>query len=83
MVQEHQPSPTNNMSQTKPAADLVQKFSEGAAKEAGKETVKYVAENPDTQVQLNVAEEKAEQGYEDTKAQVQGMWAKYCSCLTG
>jgi len=57
--------------QTKPATDLVQKYSEGAAKEAGKQTMKYVAENPDTQVQLNEAEEKAQQGYEDAKAQAQ------------
>jgi len=83
MVQEHQPAPTNGMSQTKPAANLVQKYSEGAAKEAGKQTTEYVAQNPDTQVQLNEAEQKAQQGYEDAKAQAQGMWAKYCSCLTG
>lgn len=46
-------------------------FSQGAAKEAGKETVKYIAQNPDTTQQLNDAEAKAQQGYEDAKTQAQ------------
>ncbi|KIM82533.1 hypothetical protein PILCRDRAFT_820392 [Piloderma croceum F 1598] len=80
MVQEQQPSASHQMSH-KPTEGLVSSYSQGAAKEAGKETVKYVAENPMTQQQLSDAEAKAQQGYEDAKQQAQGMWAKYCGCL--
>jgi hypothetical protein len=60
----------------KPTEGLVSSYSQGAAKEAGKETVKYVAENPMTQQQLSDAEAKAQQGYEDAKQQAQ-------VCLSG
>ena len=55
----------------RPTEGLVSSYSQGAAKEAGKETVKYVAENPMTQQQLSDAEAKAQQGYDDAKQKAQ------------
>jgi hypothetical protein len=55
----------------KPTDGVVHSYSEGAAKEAGKQTVKYVAENPDTTQHLDDVEAKAQQGYDDAKAQAQ------------
>ena len=40
-------------------------------KEAGKETVKYITENPDTTQHLDDVEAKAQKGYDDAKAQAQ------------
>jgi hypothetical protein len=60
----------------RPTEGLVSSYSQGAAKEAGKETVKYVAENPMTQQQLSDAEAKAQQGYDDAKQKAQ-------VCLSG
>jgi two-component SAPR family response regulator len=54
-----------------PKPGVVESYSQGAAKEAGKQTVDYVANNPDTQQQLNDAEDKVKQGVEDAKQKAQ------------
>lgn len=51
----------------KPAESLAYKYSEAAAKEAGKETVKY-ASDPNNQQQF---ENEAQQKYDDAKAQAE------------
>lgn len=45
------------------------KYSEGAAKEAGKETVKFASDNRDVQSELDDAKAKAQQQYDDAKAE--------------
>jgi len=80
MVQGTQPTATHGMS-TKPTDSHIDAYTKGAAKQAGKETVKYVSENPDAQQQLADAEAKAQQDLDDAKQQAQGMWVKYCGCL--
>ncbi|KIM36146.1 hypothetical protein M413DRAFT_449351 [Hebeloma cylindrosporum] len=52
-------------------------YVKGLAKEGGKETAAYEAEHGQQQVQ------DAQQQVDDAKAQAQGMWAKYCGCLSG
>ncbi|KAF8639213.1 hypothetical protein AX17_001698 [Amanita inopinata Kibby_2008] len=53
---------------------LGKQFSEGAAKEAGKEAVQH-ATDPGVTDQVN-------HQMDDAKAQAQGLWAKYCGCFS-
>jgi len=82
MVHETQPAAHHEMSH-KPKEGFVEKYSEKAAEEAGKETVKYLKKNgPPSEQQIDDAEAKAQQEYDNAKQQAEGMWAKYCGCLS-
>jgi hypothetical protein len=85
----------------KPKEGMVEKYSKKAVEKAGQEGVKYIDKNGvPTEQQLDDAEAKAKQDYDNAKQQAevcifvyigvylgspsaQGMWAKYCGCLSG
>ncbi|KAF8153244.1 hypothetical protein B0H34DRAFT_800468 [Crassisporium funariophilum] len=52
-------------------------YVKGLAKEGGKETANYESDNGQDQMG------DGQQHLDDAKAQAQGMWTKYCGCLSG
>jgi len=83
MVHETQPSAHDEMSH-KPKEGMVEKYSKKAVEKAGQEGVKYIDKNGvPTEQQLDDAEAKAQQDYDNAKQKAEGMWAKYCGCLSG
>lgn len=70
-----------------PKPSLIHDYSSSAAKEAGKETVKYVAQNQDTMQVVNSAEAQVEQKYNQAEAQAEQRYdqtkaeAQVCFCF--
>ncbi|PFH53427.1 hypothetical protein AMATHDRAFT_1093 [Amanita thiersii Skay4041] len=70
----HQPGakpPMTTHSDNSLAKEMRNEFASGAAEEAGKQVVQQTADGGDVNQQMD-----------DAKAQAQGLWAKYCGCLS-